>query len=223
MVQDLFSVEVRSPGNDFYLPAGYFKCHSTPLLKFAESFLYLRLKTYDVIIAEGRRLCHFQRRQEVMKQKKTNAARRLDELKIAYRLMEYTVDEEHLDAVHVAAEVGMPAAQVFKTLVVRGDKTGVIFACIPGDGELDLKALAKASGNKRAELVPLKEVLPLTGYIRGGCSPLGAKKNYPVYMDASSNSWDEIAVSAGVRGMQIVAAPADLQQATRAVMASLTF
>ena len=124
MVQDLFSVEVRSPGNDFYLPAGYFKCHSTPLLKFAESFLYLRLKTYDVIIAEGRRLCHFQRRQEVMKQKKTNAARRLDELKIAYRLMEYTVDEEHLDAVHVAAEVGMPAAQVFKTLVVRGDKTG---------------------------------------------------------------------------------------------------
>lgn len=140
-----------------------------------------------------------------MKQKKTNAARRLDELKIAYRLMEYTVDEEHLDAVHVAAEVGMPAAQVFKTLVVRGDKTGVIFACIPGDGELDLKALAKASGNKRAELVPLKEVLPLTGYIRGGCSPLGAKKNYPVYMDASSNSWDEIAVSAGVRGMQIVA------------------
>ena len=143
-----------------------------------------------------------------MKQKKTNAARRLDELKIAYRLMEYTVDEEHLDAVHVAAEVGMPAAQVFKTLVVRGDKTGVIFACIPGDGELDLKALAKASGNKRAELVPLKEVLPLTGYIRGGCSPLGAKK---------------IAVSAGVRGMQIVAAPADLQQATRAVVASLTF
>ena len=150
-----------------------------------------------------------------MKQKKTNAARRLDELKIAYRLMEYTVDEEHLDAVHVAAEVGMPAAQVFKT--------GVVFACIPGDGELDLKALAKASGNKRAELVPLKEVLPLTGYIRGGCSPLGAKKNYPVYMDASSNSWDEIAVSAGVRGMQIVAAPADLQQATRAVVASLTF
>ena len=136
-----------------------------------------------------------------MKQKKTNAARRLDELKIAYRLMEYNVDEEHLD----------------------DDKTGVIFACIPGDGELDLKALAKASGNKRAELVPLKEVLSLTGYIRGGCSPLGAKKNYPVYMDASSNSWDEIAVSAGVRGMQIVAAPADLQQATRAVVASLTF
>ena len=150
-----------------------------------------------------------------MKQKKTNAARRLDDLKIAYRLVEYTVDEEHLDAVHVAAEVGMPAAQVFKTLVVRGDKTGVIFAC--------MKALAKVSGNKRAELVPLKEVLPLTGYIRGGCSPLGAKKNYPVYLDASSSGWDEIAVSAGVRGMQIVLAPAGLQLATRAVVAPLTF
>ena len=108
--------------------------------------------------------------------KKTNAARRLDELKIEYRIMEYPVDEEHLDAVHVAAEVGMPAAQVFKTLVVRGDKNGIMFAVIPGDGELDLKALARASGNKRAELVHLKEVLPLTGYIRGGCSPLGAKR-----------------------------------------------
>lgn len=103
--------------------------------------------------------------------KKTNAARRLDELKIEYRIMEYPVDEEHLDAVHVAAEVGMPASQVFKTLVVRGDKNGIMFAVIPGDGELDLKALARASGNKRAELVHLKEVLPLTGYIRGGCSP----------------------------------------------------
>ena len=108
--------------------------------------------------------------------KKTNAARRLDELKIEYRIMEYPVDEEHLDAVHVAAEVGMPASQVFKTLVVRGDKNGIMFAVIPGDGELDLKALARASGNKRAELVHLKEVLPLTGYIRGGCSPLGAKR-----------------------------------------------
>ncbi len=106
--------------------------------------------------------------------KKTNAARILDDLKINYRLMEYEVDEEHLDAVHVAASVGMPAEQVFKTLVVRGDKNGVMFAVIPGNGELDLKALAKVSGNKRAELVPLKEVLPLTGYISGGCSPLGA-------------------------------------------------
>ena len=155
--------------------------------------------------------------------KKTNAARKLDELKIEYKIVEYPVDEEHLDAMHVAQEVGMPPAQVFKTLCVRGDKNGVMFAVIPGDGELDLKALAKVSGNKRAELVALKEVLPLTGYIRGGCSPLGAKKNYPVYMDASSNNWPEIAISAGQRGMQIVAAPADLQKATNATVVPLIF
>lgn len=155
--------------------------------------------------------------------KKTNAARMLDDLNIKYRLIEYKVDEEHLDAVHVAAEVGMPAAQVFKTLVVRGDKSGIVFAVIPGDAELNLKALAKASGNKRAELVHLKEILPLTGYIRGGCSPLGAKKNYPVYMDATSNNWKEIAISAGLRGMQIVAAPADLQKAAKAIVVPLIF
>lgn len=155
--------------------------------------------------------------------KKTNAARKLDELKINYRILEYTVDEEHLDAVHVAAEVGMPSNQVFKTLCVRGDKNGVMFAVIPGDGELDLKALARVSGNKRAELVALKEVLPLTGYIRGGCSPLGAKKNYPVYMDQTSNDWEEIAISAGQRGMQIIAAPQDLQKATNAAVAPLIF
>ena len=153
--------------------------------------------------------------------KKTNAARKLDELKIEYKIVEYPVDEEHLDAIHVAQEVGMPPAQVFKTLCVRGDKNGVMFAVIPGDGELDLKALAKVSGNKRAELVALKEVLPLTGYIRGGCSPLGAKKNYPVYMDASCNNWPEIAISAGQRGMQLVAAPADLQSATNATVVPL--
>ena len=155
--------------------------------------------------------------------KKTNAARKLDELKIEYKIVEYPVDEEHLDAIHVAQEVGMPPAQVFKTLCVRGDKNGVMFAVIPGDGELDLKALAKVSGNKRVELVALKEVLPLTGYIRGGCSPLGAKKNYPVYMDASSNNWPEIAISAGQRGMQLVVAPADLQRATNATVVSLIF
>ena len=155
--------------------------------------------------------------------KKTNAARKLDELKVEYKIVEYPVDEEHLDAIHVAQEVGMPPAQVFKTLWVRGDKNGVMFAVIPGDGELDLKALAKVSGNKRAELVALKEVLPLTGYIRGGCSPLGAKKNYPVYMDASSNNWPEIAISAGQRGMQLVVAPADLQRATNATVVPLIF
>lgn len=155
--------------------------------------------------------------------KKTNAARILDEMKISYQLIEYAVDEEHLDAVHVAESVGMPANQVFKTLVVRGDKNGIMYAVIPGDGELDLKALAKVSGNKRAELVPLKEVLPLTGYIRGGCSPLGAKKAYPVYMDSSSNQWKQIAISAGQRGMQIFAAPGDLQHATKATVAQLIY
>lgn len=155
--------------------------------------------------------------------KKTNAARILEDFGVAYRLLEYAVDEEHLDAVHVAAEVGMPAEQVFKTLVVRGDKNGVMFAVIPGNGELDLKALARVSGNKRAELVPLKEVLPLTGYIRGGCSPLGAKKNYPVYMDETCDLWDEIAISAGQRGMQIIASPEGLQKATKATIAALCF
>lgn len=155
------------------------------------------------------------------KQKKTNAARILDEKNINYSLIEYTVDEEHLDAVHVAAEVGLPVAQVFKTLVVRGDKTGPVFAVIPGDGELDLKALAKVSGNKRAELVHLKEVLPLTGYIRGGCSPLGAKKNYPVYLDETCVLWDKIAISAGQRGLQIFLNPDDLAMATGAAVVNI--
>ena len=152
------------------------------------------------------------------KVKKTNAARILDELQIKYELKTYPVEEEHLDAVHVAKEVGMPPEQVFKTLCVRGDKTGVVFAVIPGNGELDLKALARVSGNKRCEMVHLKEVLPLTGYIRGGCSPLGAKKAYPVFLDETCRKFDRIAISAGMRGMQILAAPADLVRATGAVV-----
>ena len=153
--------------------------------------------------------------------KKTNAARILDELQISYELKTYPVDEEHLDAVHVAKEVGMPPEQVFKTLCVRGDKTGVIFAVIPGNGELDLKKLARVSDNKRCELVHLKEVLPLTGYIRGGCSPLGAKKDYPVFMDETCQLFDVIAISAGMRGMQIMAAPDDLVKATKATVDDL--
>lgn len=153
--------------------------------------------------------------------KKTNAARILDDLQINYELKTYPVDEEHLDAVHVAKQVGMPPEQVFKTLCVRGDKTGVIFAVIPGNGELDLKTLARVSGNKRCEMVHLKEVLPLTGYIRGGCSPLGAKKEYPVFMDETCRLFGHIAISAGMRGMQILAAPEDLIRATGAVVDSL--
>lgn len=153
--------------------------------------------------------------------KKTNAVRILDDLHIRYDLKTYPVDEEHLDAVHVAREVGMPPEQVFKTLCVRGDKTGVIFAVIPGNSELDLKKLARISSNKRCEMVHLKEVLPLTGYIRGGCSPLGAKKAYPVFMDETCRIFDCIAISAGMRGMQILASPDDLIKATKATVASL--
>lgn len=142
--------------------------------------------------------------------KKTNAMRLLDKAAVKYDVIEYEVDENNLDAVHVAQKVGLPAAQVFKTLVVRGDKTGIIMAVIPGDAGLDLKALAKASGNKSAAMIHLKEVLPLTGYIRGGVSPLGAKKAYPVYIDDKARNWENISVSAGLRGYQMLLPPDDL-------------
>ncbi len=152
---------------------------------------------------------------------KTNAARILDGLGVSYELKEYPVDPDNLGAVHVAELVGMPVGRVFKTLVARGDKTGVLMACIPGDGELDLKELATVSGNKRVEMVHLNEVLGLTGYVRGGCSPLGAKKAYPVYLDASAGSHSTIAISAGRRGEQILLAPSDLIRAANATVASL--
>lgn len=152
---------------------------------------------------------------------KTNAARILDGLHISYTISEYQVDENDLGAETVARKVGMPVEQVFKTLVARGDKTGVLMACIPGAAELDLKALAVISRNKKVEMVHLKEVQPLTGYIRGGVSPLGAKKQYPVYIDASILQWPEVAVSAGIRGKQIVLAPGDLVRAVKAQIGSL--
>lgn len=154
--------------------------------------------------------------------KKTNAARILDRLKINYEIKEYPVDPDDLSAVNVAGKVGLPVKMVFKTLVARGDKTGVLMACIPGDGELDLKQLAAVSGNKKVEMVHLKEVLALTGYVRGGCSPLGAKKEYPVYIDKSAEAWDVIAISAGIRGQQLLLAPADLRQAVKAALADLS-
>ena len=125
---------------------------------------------------------------------------------------------EDLSAVHVAASTGMDVRMVFKTLVCRGDKTGILMACIPGDGELDFKALAKLSGNKSVEMVALKEVLGLTGYVRGGCSPLGAKKNYPVFLDESCNQHPIIAISAGIRGQQLLLTPDDLQRAVKATV-----
>lgn len=147
---------------------------------------------------------------------KTNAARLLDRAGISYELRAYEVDQDDLSAPHVAAAIGLPPAQVFKTLVARGDKTGVLMACIPGDSELDLKALAAASGDKKIELAPLKDLLPLTGYVRGGVSPLAAKKPYPLYLDFSSAQWPFISVSAGMRGLQMLVAPGDLARAAAA-------
>lgn len=154
--------------------------------------------------------------------KKTNAARILDRLKIPYEIKTYKVDPDDLSAVNVAAKVNMDIKTIFKTLVTRGDKNGILMACIPGDDELDLKKLAVISKNKRVEMVHMKEIQALTGYIRGGCSPLGAKKDYPVYIDESALNHQEIAVSAGMRGEQLLLAPADLIKATQAVTALLT-
>lgn len=154
--------------------------------------------------------------------KKTNVARILDGLKITYELREYKVDENNLGAENVAAKIGVPLPQVFKTLVAHGDKTGVLLACIPGGLELDLKALAMVSHNKKVDMVPLKDVQKLTGYIRGGVSPLGIKKQYNVYIDESIISWDYIAISAGMRGCQVLIAPKDLVGAVNGQMCDIS-
>jgi Cys-tRNA(Pro)/Cys-tRNA(Cys) deacylase len=146
---------------------------------------------------------------------KTNAARLLDTLGVAYELREYEVDPEDLSAETVAAKVGLPAEQVFKTLVARGDRTGVLLAVVPGDAELDLKALARLSGDRKVDTVPLKELQPLTGYIRGGVTALGGKKEYPVFADETIELFDVISVSAGVRGTQLLLAPAAYLQVTK--------
>ncbi len=148
--------------------------------------------------------------------KKTNAARILDELGVAYELVAFEVDEADLSAERAADDVGMPHEQVYKTLVARGDKTGVIEACLPAGSELDFKALAAVSGNKSAALVPLKEVQPLTGYIRGGCSPIGGKKKYPVFIHEDAQLHDRIAINAGDRGLLFVLSPDDLIRVTGA-------
>ena len=153
--------------------------------------------------------------------KKTNAARILDKLGIEYEIKTYEVDEEDLSAVHVAETVGMEISKIFKTLVTRGDKTGIIMAVIGGADELNLKNLAKASGNKNVEMIALKELFPLTGYVRGGCSPLGAKKNYPVFIDSRALEQEKISISAGQRGMQIIISPKDLVTAANATVANL--
>src|SRR5215472_15369095 len=152
---------------------------------------------------------------------KTNAVRLLETLGLQYELREYEVDPDDLAAETVAAMVGMPPEQVFKTLLARGDRNGLCFAVIPGNSELDLKALAAVTENRKMELVPVKELLGLTGYIRGGVTVLGAKKAFPVFADETIQLWDSISISAGVRGTQIVLRPEDYLRATEAVMADM--
>ena len=147
---------------------------------------------------------------------KTNAVRLLDELKIPYELRDYEVDPEDLTAETVAKKIGMPAEQVFKTLVVRGDQNGVLLAVVPGDAELNFKALAKVSGDRKIEMVPLKEVQPLTGYVRGGVTALACKKDYQVYLEETAILYDVISISAGVRGTQILLNPEDYVKITHA-------
>jgi Cys-tRNA(Pro)/Cys-tRNA(Cys) deacylase len=152
---------------------------------------------------------------------KTNAVRILESAGIRCELREYDVDEDDLSAPRVAEKIGMPPEQVFKTLVARGDRSGVVIACIPANAELDLKALATASGNKKVELVPVKEVLGLTGYIRGGVSPVGSRKPYPFYLDETADLWDVISVSAGVRGCQMLVSPDDLIRVTEGIRCAI--
>jgi len=153
--------------------------------------------------------------------KKTNAARLLDAKGIDYELAEYEVDENDLSAVTLAKKIGQNVEQIFKTLVLRGDKTGVFVCVIPGNAEVDLKKAAKVSGNKNAAMVHQKELLGLTGYIRGGCSPLGMKKPYPIYIHETCQLFDQIFISAGQRGLQLKLNPDDLIRMTDSVVCDL--
>lgn len=159
-----------------------------------------------------------------MKEKinKTNVARLLDKAKIAYHLIPYEVDESDLSAIHVAEQLGENVDQVFKTLVLHGDKTGYLVCIIHGGDEVDLKKAAKVSGNKKCELIPMKELHPLTGYIRGACSPIGMKKAFPSYIHKTAEMFDHIYISAGQRGLQIQISPTDLIRQIRATISDIT-
>lgn len=161
---------------------------------------------------------HFDR---AMKITKTNAARLLDKAKVTYELIPYEVDESDLSAVHVAEQLGEPVDQVFKTLVLKGNVTGYFVCIIPGDAELDLKKAAKRTGNKSCEMIPMKDLLSVTGYIRGACSPIGMKKHFPTYIHETSRDFEYVYVSAGLRGLQIKITPADLVRKIRAETAFL--
>jgi Cys-tRNA(Pro)/Cys-tRNA(Cys) deacylase len=152
---------------------------------------------------------------------KTNAVRLLESLGVQFELREYAVDPEDLAAETVAAKIGMQPEQVFKTLLARGDRNGLCFAVVPANTELDLKALAAAAGDRKTELVPVKELQGLTGYIRGGVTVMGAKKAFPVFADETMQLWDAISVSAGVRGTQVILRPEDYLRVTGAVMADI--
>ena len=152
---------------------------------------------------------------------KTNAARLLDRAKIAYELIPYIVDEDNLAAIHIAEQLDEDIAQVFKTLVLRGDKTGHFVCVIPGDREVNLKSAAKVSGNKKADLIPMKELLPTTGYIRGGCTAIAMKKPYPIYIHNTCLEFDYIYISAGVRGLQLKLSAADFIGFTKAGVCDL--
>lgn len=152
---------------------------------------------------------------------KTNVARLLDKAKIAYELIPYIVDENDLAATHIAEQLDEDIAQVFKTLVLHGDRTGYFVCVIPGDCQVDLKKAAKVSDNKKAEMIPMKELLPTTGYIRGGCSPIGMKKNFPTFFHNSCEPYEYIYVSAGVRGLQVKINPLDLIKYVRATLADI--
>ena len=153
---------------------------------------------------------------------KTNAVRLLDAAKIGYELREYAVDPEDLSAETVAAKVNLPLEQVFKTLVMRGDRNGVCLAVVPGNTVVDDKAMARLTGDRRVEMVPLKEVQGLTGYIRGGVTALAGKRDYPVYVDETAELFDVISVSAGMRGLQILLAPADYLRVTHAIVGAIS-
>ena len=152
---------------------------------------------------------------------KTNAVRMLERMKIGFEARTYEVDEDDLGAGHVAEQIGLPAAQVFKTLVARTDRRDVVLGCVPGDAELDPKALGAAAGAKRADLVLVKEVLGLTGYVRGGVSPIGTRKAFPVFLDATAENWDVISISGGQRGIQILMAPEDLVRVVDATVCTI--
>lgn len=156
-----------------------------------------------------------------MKPNKTNVARLLDKAKVSYELIPYEVDENDLSAIHVAASLGEDINCVFKTLVLHGDKSGYFVCVIPGEHEVDLKKAAKLSGNKKCDLIPMKELLPLTGYIRGGCSPIGMKKHFPTYIHSTCLDFPFIYVSAGQRGLQIKLSPQDLIRESKATIGEL--